>query len=99
MSDLKAATDAIRADARLWDEQVDAATRAAGAIRGLNLFTIDLPLAAPVKHAVNSIVPLLHDLAAGAGPEFKQIADDLRLNAQAYEDHEAEVTAHVKNAY
>lgn len=99
MSDLKAATDAIRADARLWDQQVDSATRAAGAIQELALFRLGLPLALPVKRAINSIVPLLHNLAAGAGPEFKQIADDLYLNAQAYEDHEAEVTAHVKNAY
>ncbi|ENO18126.1 hypothetical protein [Schaalia cardiffensis] len=96
---IKVVTDAIRADAELWDQQTAPAQRAASAIQPLNLGAIDIPLAVLVKDAINDIVPLLHALASDAGREFGQIASDLRLNAQAYEDNEADATAHIANAY
>ncbi|MBB6333937.1 hypothetical protein [Schaalia hyovaginalis] len=64
---IKAVTDAIRADARLWDQQTAPAQRAAAAIQPLSLGAIDIPLAVLVKDAINDIVPLLHTLASGTG--------------------------------
>lgn len=64
---IKVVTDAIRADARLWDQQTAPAQRAAAAIQPLSLGAIDIPLAVLVKDAINDIVPLLHTLASGTG--------------------------------
>ena len=98
--EIKINVDALRGDANEWEHQASQIEPVSGhipVIGPLDPATYDPVVAACM--AATEIVELLNGLSLAAVAEFRQIADDLRLVANAYEAQEVEIGQHVKDAY
>lgn len=99
---IKINVDALRGDANEWEHQASQIEPVSGHIPGLQKKALPLLTFVPVIgicESANEIVEMLNGLSVAAVAEFRQIADDLRLVADAYEAQEVEIGQHVKDAY
>ncbi|AOS47805.1 hypothetical protein [Pauljensenia hongkongensis] len=97
---IKINVDALRGDANEWEHQASQIEPVSGhipVIGPLRSAAFD-PVVGACK-AATEIVEVLNSLSLAAVAEFRQIADDLRLVADAYEAQEVEIGQHVKDAY
>ena len=97
---IKINVDALRGDANEWEHQASQIEPVSGhipVVEPLSPFTWN-PVGDACR-AATEIVEVLNSLSVAAVAEFRQIADDLRLVANAYEAQEAEIGQHVKDAY
>ena len=99
MPDLKISTAALRADAKEWRSHRATIAPAKGMLQQIPPHNTFVPNEGEAISAANRIVNLLDTLAGQAAEEFEQIAGDLCLNADYYEQHEEQLGQHVKDAY
>ncbi|MER8161617.1 hypothetical protein [Streptomyces sp. NPDC094472] len=99
MSKLKVITDAIRADARTWDEQAKAIGGVGTNISGLRRDRLELGMYQMFFGAYADAIDHLSDRCSEGQKRMSEIADALVKNAKAYDDHEVETTKSVEDAY
>lgn len=99
MSDLKTITDAIRADARMWDQQALDIGEVATAIQGLDRNILEYGIFFGFFGKYMDVISFLSARCIEGKANMADIADALVKNAKAYDDHEVETTKSVKDAY
>lgn len=97
---IKINVDALRGDANEWEHQASQLEPVSGHIPVLGeALPLTFVPVIGVRKSASEIAEVLNSLSVAAVAEFRQIADDLRLVANAYEAQEAEIGQHVKDAY
>ncbi|MEU4898630.1 hypothetical protein AB0B12_40165 [Streptomyces sp. NPDC044780] len=99
MSKLKVITDAIRADAKMWDEQGRAIGTVGTNISGLKRDRLQVGMYQMFFGAYMDAIDHLSGRCSEGEKRMTEIADALVKNAKAYDDHEVETTKSVEDAY
>ncbi|WP_171168528.1 hypothetical protein [Streptomyces sp. I05A-00742] len=97
--DLKVITDGIRTDARMWDAQSGTLGGIRNAVDGLRLSQLEAGLFAVFVIAYTDAINQISSRVGEGRDRTKEVADALVKNAKAYENHEAETTKSIENAY
>ncbi|MEW9519395.1 hypothetical protein [Streptomyces tubercidicus] len=97
--DIKAVTDVLRSEARMWDEQSDALGKLHQAVEGLRLTRLEAGIFQWVFPAYETAVNEISDRCKEGQQRTQEIANALIKNATAYDNQEEETKAHVEGTY
>lgn len=87
--ELEVALEALRAEARVWDEQSNRLGELSGLVRTMDFSRVQAGVFQLVVGAHADLVAHLSARCAEGGTETASIAERLRATAQAYADEEA----------
>lgn len=99
MSEVTVVTDALRAEAVVWDEQSSTIGTVAAAVGPLRLNRLQAGLFQAVVDEYAAICDKVQDRCLEGRTRMADIATALRLNADAYDRRDADVAESVDNAY
>lgn len=97
--DVKTVTDALRAEARMWDEQSEALGRLSHAVEGARISRVEAGIFQIVFSAYEQAIDQIAERRNEGKERTHEIASALIRNAKAYDTNEEETTEHVENAY
>ncbi|MDT3398185.1 hypothetical protein RKE29_16305 [Streptomyces sp. B1866] len=96
---LKVITDAIRTDARMWDQQSVTLGEIHTAVEGFRINRLEAGLFQVFHSAYMSAVDQISARVGEGRDRMREVADALVKNAKAYDDHEVETKKSVEGAY
>ncbi|MFG2598969.1 hypothetical protein ACPXCP_22695 [Streptomyces sp. DT20] len=99
MADLKHITDALRTEAGMWDKQSASMGEVARAADGMRLTRLEAGLFQLVVTNYNGAIDHISARCSEGESRMAEVADALIKNANAYDNHEAETTKSVEDAY
>ncbi|WNI31233.1 hypothetical protein [Streptomyces sp. ITFR-6] len=99
MADLKHITDALRSEAGMWDKQSVSMGEVSRAADGMRLTRLEAGLFQLVVSNYNEAIDHISARCSEGESRMAEVADALIKNANAYDNHEAETTKSVEDAY
>ncbi|WP_328696580.1 hypothetical protein [Streptomyces sp. NBC_00342] len=99
MADLKHITDALRTEAGMWDKQSASMGEVSRAADGMRLTRLEAGLFQLVVTNYNEAIDQISARCSEGESRMAEVADALIKNANAYDNHEAETTKSVEDAY
>ncbi|MER5357770.1 hypothetical protein [Streptomyces sp. NPDC002785] len=99
MADLKHITDALRTEAGMWDEQSVSLGEVARTTDGMRLTGLEGGIFFLVVPHYNEAIDHVSARCFEGESRMAEVADALIKNANAYDNHEAETTKSVEDAY
>ncbi|MFF1914598.1 hypothetical protein ACFVYE_23885 [Streptomyces sp. NPDC058239] len=99
MADLKHITDALRTEAGMWDNQSASMGEVAHAADGMRLTRLEAGLFQLVVSNYNEAIDQISSRCLEGQSRMSEVADALIKNANAYDNHEADTTKSVEDAY
>lgn len=98
-ADLKAVTDALRTDARMWDRQSTELNRMHHEVEGLRLTRSEAGVFQVLFSAYEDAVTEISEKCEEGRERMDEIASALIKSANAYDNHEAETTQSIEGTY
>ncbi|WP_406095910.1 hypothetical protein [Streptomyces sp. NBC_01013] len=99
MADLKHITDALRTEAGMWDKQSASMGEVGHAADGMRLTRLQAGLFQLVVSNYNEAIDQISSRCLEGQSRMSEVADALIKNANAYDNHEADTTKSVEDAY
>ncbi|WP_393058781.1 hypothetical protein [Streptomyces sp. LN549] len=99
MADLKHITDALRTEAGMWDEQSVSLGEVSRATDEMRMTKLEAGLFFLVASNYNEAIDHISARCSEGQSRMSEVADALIKNANAYDNHEAETTKSVEDAY
>ncbi|MEU3222059.1 hypothetical protein ABZ695_02730 [Streptomyces sp. NPDC006976] len=99
MADLKHITDALRAEAKMWDEQSDSMGQVAGAVQGMRMTRLEAGLFQMIVSSYSEAIDQISTRCLEGQVCMADVADALIKNANAYDNQEVDTTKSVEDAY
>ncbi|MET8677222.1 hypothetical protein ABZW18_06450 [Streptomyces sp. NPDC004647] len=96
---VRTVTDALRIDARMWDEQSATLGSITHALDGLRMTRIEAGVFQVIFSAYEEALNVVSDRCAEGQDRMAEIASALIKNARAYDNNEDETTETVKGSY
>ncbi len=97
--DIDVVTEALKKDARMWEEQSVTLGEIHHTVEGLRLTHLEAGLFQVIFNAYGRAIDHLSKISLEGKHRMDEIADALYKNAHAYEDREEQVTQTVEGAY
>jgi hypothetical protein len=99
MTEIIVVTDALRAEAVVWDDQSAVVGAVSAAVDPLRLNRLRAGLFQGIVDEYAAVCDKVEDRCAEGKRRMAEIASALRLNADAYDRRDADVAENVDNAY
>lgn len=99
MTEVRVVTDALRAEAAVWDGQATAIGAVSAAVEPLRLNRLQAGLFQGLVTEYAAICDKVEERCSEGRSRMTEIATALRVNADAYDRKDADVAASIDNAY
>lgn len=98
-ADIRAVTDALRTDARMWDKQSAEMGRIHSEVESLRMTRIEAGVFQVVLSAYDEAINQISDRCTEGRDRMEEIASALIKNANAYDNREVDTTQSIEGTY